>query len=38
VWPAIDPGTSMSGLVGGFLTLCLALLIGVVVKRRKATA
>lgn len=38
VWPAIDPGTSMSGLVGGFLTLCLALLIGVVVKLRKATA
>ena len=36
VWPAIDPGTSMSGLVGGLLTLCLTLLIGVVVKHRKA--
>jgi len=38
VWPAIDPGTSTAGLVGGFLTLCLTLLIGVIVKRRKATA
>ncbi len=34
-WPAVDPGTSMSGLVGGVLTLCLAAFIGFVIKRRK---
>lgn len=34
-WPAIDPGTSLSGLVGGILTLCLSLLIGFVIKKRK---
>jgi cobalt/nickel transport system permease protein len=33
VWPAIDPGTSVSGLVGGGLTLLLALLIGLGLKR-----
>lgn len=38
-WPAVDPGTSVSGFVGGILTLCLAVLIGFIVKRRKtATA
>jgi len=36
-WPAVDPGTSMSGLVGGVLTLCLTVFIGFVIKRRKAT-
>jgi cobalt/nickel transport system permease protein len=36
-WPAVDPGTSVSGLVGGALTLILALLIGIVLKRRKRT-
>jgi len=35
-WPAVNPGTSVSGLVGGLLTLCLALLIGFIIKRRKA--
>jgi cobalt/nickel transport system permease protein len=34
-WPAVDPGTSVSGLVGGALTLFVALLIGLVLKRRK---
>lgn len=34
-WPAVDPGTSMSGLVGGVLTLCLAGFIGFIIKRRK---
>ncbi len=32
-WPAVNPGTSVSGLVGGCLTLALALLIGLVLKR-----
>jgi cobalt/nickel transport system permease protein len=27
-WPSVDPGTSVSGLVGGTLTLLLAVLIG----------
>ncbi len=36
-WPAVNPGTSVSGLVGGLLTLCLAVLIGFVIKRRKAS-
>jgi cobalt/nickel transport system permease protein len=36
-WPAVDPGTSISGLVGGALTLILALFIGMVLKRRKRT-
>ena len=35
-WPAVNPGTSVSGLVGGLLTLCLAVFIGFVIKRRKA--
>lgn len=35
-WPAVNPGTSVSGLVGGLLTLCLSVLIGFVIKRRKA--
>jgi cobalt/nickel transport system permease protein len=34
-WPAVDPGTSVSGLIGGALTLVLAALIGIVLKRRK---
>jgi len=37
-WPAIDSGTSISGLVGGILTLCIAAFIGFVIKRRKAKA
>ena len=34
-WPAVNSGTSVSGLVGGLLTLCLAVLIGFVIKRWK---
>jgi cobalt/nickel transport system permease protein len=33
-WPAVDAGTSISGLLGGALTLVLALLIGVLLRRR----
>ncbi len=34
-WPAVDSGTSISGLVGGGLTLALAILLGVLFKRRR---
>jgi len=34
-WPAVDPGTSLSGLLGGALTLIALALIGVLLKRRK---
>ncbi|MCP3940468.1 MAG: cobalamin biosynthesis protein CbiM [Desulfobacteraceae bacterium] len=34
-WPAVDSGTSVSGLVGGLLTLCLAIFIGFIIKRKK---
>ncbi len=37
-WPAVDPGTSVSGLVGGALTLLLAVLIGLGLRRRKSAA
>jgi cobalt/nickel transport system permease protein len=37
-WPAVDPGTSVSGLVGGLLVLFMAGLIGLVLKRRKVIA
>ncbi|MDW7710736.1 MAG: energy-coupling factor ABC transporter permease [Deferrisomatales bacterium] len=33
-WPAVDPGTSVSGLVGGLLTLGMAVGIGWVLRRR----
>jgi cobalt/nickel transport system permease protein len=33
-WPAVDPGTSVAGLVGGGLTLLVAALIGFGLKRR----
>jgi cobalt/nickel transport system permease protein len=36
-WPSVNPGTSVSGLVGGLLTLCLAVLIGFIIKQRKAS-
>jgi cobalt/nickel transport system permease protein len=32
-WPAVDPGTTVSGLVGGGLTLILAGMIGIVLRR-----
>jgi cobalt/nickel transport system permease protein len=34
-WPAVDSGTSVSGLVGGGLTLLVVVLIGLGLKRRK---
>jgi len=37
-WPAVDAGTTVSGLVGGVLTLLVAGSIGVVLKRRRAEA
>jgi len=33
-WPAVDAGTSLSGLVGGVLTLVMVLLIGFLIKKR----
>jgi cobalt/nickel transport system permease protein len=37
-WPAVRVGTSTAGIVGGALTLALALLIGVAVKWRPSPA
>ncbi len=37
-WPAVDSGTSVSGIAGGVLTLLLALLAGFILKRRKKVA
>lgn len=37
-WPAVNSGTSLSGLVGGGLTLLLAVLVGFALKRRKVVA
>jgi len=34
-WPAVDPGTSLSGLLGGSLTLIALILVGVLLKRKK---
>jgi cobalt/nickel transport system permease protein len=34
-WPAVDSGTSVSGLIGGTLTLLAVVLIGLGLKRRK---
>lgn len=36
-WPVADAGTTVSGLVGGALTLILAVLIGFLLKKRKKT-
>lgn len=38
VWPAVDLGTSVSGLVGGALTLLLAVVIGLGLRRSKRAA
>ncbi len=35
-WPAVDAATSVSGLIGGALTLAIVILIGLGLKRRKA--
>jgi len=37
-WPAVDPGTSVAGLVGGGLTLLMVVLVGFGLRRRKVTA
>jgi len=37
-WPAVDPGTSISGLIGGGLTLLIAILIGLGLKRHQVAA
>lgn len=37
-WPAVDSGTSVSGLIGGTLTLLAIVLIGLGLKRRKAAS
>ncbi len=34
-WPAVKGGTSFSGIIGGLMTLALALLAGFIFKRRK---
>lgn len=34
-WPAVDPGTSVSGLIGGALVLLIVVLIGMGLRRRK---
>jgi cobalt/nickel transport system permease protein len=34
-WPAVDPGTSVSGIVGGGLTLLVIVLSGLLLRRRK---
>jgi cobalt/nickel transport system permease protein len=36
-WPAVDPGTSVSGIVGGALVLLLSIAIGFLLRRRKAS-
>jgi cobalt/nickel transport system permease protein len=33
-WPAVDAGTSIAGLIGGAMTLAIALLIGLSLKKR----
>jgi len=35
-WPAVDPGTSVSGIVGGALVLLLSVIIGFLLRRKKA--
>jgi len=35
-WPAPDAGTSLSGIIGGILTLLVAVAIGFLLKRRDA--
>lgn len=36
-WPNIDPGTALSGLIGGTLTFLMVILIGLAFKRPKGT-
>lgn len=37
-WPSVNAGTSLSGIVGGMLTLAIVIFIGFILKRRKAVA
>jgi len=37
-WPNVNAGTSLSGVLGGFMTLCLAGLVGFAVRRFHARA
>ncbi len=37
-WPAIDSGTTVSGLIGGVLTLAMVALLGFALKKRDKTA
>ncbi len=37
-WPAVNPGTTFSGILGGVLTLLLAVIIGFILKKRKGVA
>ncbi|MBX7256943.1 MAG: energy-coupling factor ABC transporter permease [Candidatus Hydrogenedentes bacterium] len=37
-WPAVDPGTSVSGIVGGAITLGIVALAGLALRRRAAPA
>jgi cobalt/nickel transport system permease protein len=37
-WPAVDPGTSVAGLVGSTLTLMLVVLMGLALRKRKSAA
>ena len=36
-WPDVNAGTSLSGLLGGFMTLCLAGAVALVLRRRAPT-
>lgn len=36
VWPAVRAGTSVAGLAGGAMTLCLAALTGIIINRSKS--
>jgi cobalt/nickel transport system permease protein len=38
VWPSVNTGTSISGIVGGVMTLLLALFAGFILKKRKNVA
>jgi cobalt/nickel transport system permease protein len=37
-WPNVAAGTSLSGVLGGFMTLCLAGLLGFIIRKRHAKA
>lgn len=37
-WPNINAGTSLSGVLGGFMTLCLAGMLGILLRRKHSKA